>query len=350
MPDDRQGGATAGAVPQGARRPPEDTRAETGPGSGEAPGYRAARPRHIPPQGWGHVLRRTGRRVMGERLPLLSAGIAFFAILSIAPVLVTALSVYGAVTTPDEAMAQVSRTADVLPGQLQEVVADQLTSITAASAGVQTVRGLTALVIALWTATAAMTYLMEALSVVYHEEKTRGFGRRLAVAFAFVLGGALLLGAVITAAGLVTAGAAGASGAVREVVQGLVWAALAVLMVVVLALLYRYAPDRRQARWRWISGGSVLATALWLVASFGLFAYVRGLGTYETTYGSLAGVAISMFWIWWTVLLVLVGGAVNAEAERQTAEDSTVGPERPLGSRDAVVADSAPPYEEDDDA
>ena len=78
--------------------------------------------------------------------------------------------------------------------------------------------------------------------------------------------------------------------------------------------------------------------------SASLFAYVRSLGTYETTYGSLAGVAISMFWLWLTVLLVVVGAAINGESERQTVRDSTIGVERPLGERGAVVADSAPPY------
>ena len=83
---------------------------------------------------------------------------------------------------------------------------------------------------------------------------------------------------------------------------------------------------------------------LWLATSLGLFAYVQTLGSYQSTYGSLAGVAISMFWLWISVFLVIVGAAVNAEAERQTVRDSTVGPERPLGERGAVVADSAPPY------
>jgi membrane protein len=83
---------------------------------------------------------------------------------------------------------------------------------------------------------------------------------------------------------------------------------------------------------------------LWLAASVGLFAYVQTLGNYRSTYGSLAGVAISMFWLWISVFLVIVGAAVNAESERQTLRDSTVGPEQPLGERGAVVADSAPPY------
>jgi membrane protein len=162
-----------------------------------------------------------------------------------------------------------------------------------------------------------------------------------------VLGGALLLGAVIAMAGVLSRALVGAPQGVRTVVPLLVWLALAVLMAVVLAVLYRFAPDRKEARWRWLSWGATTATVLWLATSVALFAYVRSLGTYESTYGSLAGVAISMFWLWLTVVLVLLGATVNAEAERQTVRDTTVGTERPLGEREAVVADSAPPYPDD---
>jgi membrane protein len=134
---------------------------------------------------------------------------------------------------------------------------------------------------------------------------------------------------------------------VRDVAPLVIWLALAILMAAGLAVLYRFAPDRRQARWRWISWGAATATVLWLAASVGLFAYVRSLGTYESTYGSLAGVAISMFWLWVSVALVLLGATINAETERQTARDSTIGTERPIGEREAVVADSAPPYTND---
>ena len=116
-------------------------------------------------------------------------------------------------------------------------------------------------------------------------------------------------------------------------------------MVAVLAVLYRFAPDRTPARWCWVSWGATIATVLWLLTSLGFSVYVQHLSTYESTYGSLAGVAISMLWVWITVLLVMLGAVVNAEAERQTHADSTVGPDRPVGMRRAAVADSVPPYE-----
>lgn len=324
-------------VPAGDQRP-----------GAAAPGADSVGPRQIPPRGWWLILRRVVSRIGGDRFTMHSAAVAFFAVLSIAPVLLTALSVYGAVNTPAQALKHLSGIADLMPPALGDVLADQLVSITAASTQLLTVRGLLALLVALGTAMTAMTFLVDALTVAYREEETRGALRRGALALSFVLGGAVALGAVITASALLTRALAGTPGWLRVAVLAVVWVALAALMALGLAVLYRFAPDRRgRARWRWISLGATVATALWLAASAALFLYVQNLGTYERTYGSLAGVAISMFWLWLTVLLVILGAALNAEAERQTARDSTVGAERPPGLRGATVADDVPPYPEE---
>ncbi|CCG03660.1 YihY/virulence factor BrkB family protein [Blastococcus saxobsidens] len=310
----------------------------------ESAGNDADSPRAIPAAGWRHVLRRVVRHMLSDRLMVQSAGVAFFAVLSVAPVLVTALSIYGFVNTPESARRQLSEVAEMLPADLESVVADQLTSITAASAQVLTWRGLAGLLVALWTATTAMTYLIDGVGIAYHQTETRGLLRRSGLALLFVLGGAGVLAGLITVSGVVAGAFAGATGPVRAAATVGSWVAVAALMAVALAVLYRFAPDRTHAQWRWITAGSVLATAVWLATTLGFFAYVQNLGNYQSTYGSLAGVAISMFWLWTTVTLVFLGAAVNAEAERQTVCDSTVGPERPVGDRGAVVADSTPPY------
>ena len=304
----------------------------------------AAWPHHIHVRHWGRICRRVVGHVLNDRLMVLSAGISFFALLSIAPVLMTAVSVYGAVTTPGEALEQLSGIARTLPPELEPLVAEQLTTITAASTQVLTVRGITGLVLALWTATTAATYLIDALTLAYHETETRGFLRRSGLALLFVLGGALVLGGAIAVAETLSDALDGAPGPIRALGPAFTALALAVLMATVLAVLYRFAPDRRQARWRWTSTGAAVATALWLGTSVGLFVYVQSLGSYEKTYGSLAGVAISMLWLWISVFLVILGAAVNGETERQTLHDSTVGPDRPMGERGAVVADSTPSH------
>jgi membrane protein len=299
-------------------------------------------PSQLSVRSWRQLVRRTAEHLVEARLPFLSAGVAFFAVLSVAPVLVTAISVYGALNTPTQAMRQLSRVAETLPPQVELLVTDQLTSITTASTEVLTVRGLAGLAIALWTATTAMVALIDALTVAYHETETRGLLRRTLLGLLFVLGGALLLGAVITLAGMTSRTLDSSPGHARAVAAIAAWPALALLMGTMLAVLYRFAPDRKNPQWRWTTWGATGATVLWAATSAALFTYVQNLGTYGTTYGSLAGVAISMFWLWLTILLIVLGAALNGESERQTLHDSTTGPERPLGRRGAVVADSTP--------
>ena len=168
-----------------------------GPEPGQA--HNAVAPRQIPARGWGLLLRRAARHAVASRL--LPQRIAFFAVLSIAPVS-GRHSRCTARSTPRRRHSSSSRAPEMLPSQLQLIVADQPTSITTASTRVLTVRGLAGLVIALCTATTAMASLIDALTVAYHETETRGFLRRGVVAVAFVLGGALLLGAVISLAGM----------------------------------------------------------------------------------------------------------------------------------------------------
>jgi membrane protein len=304
----------------------------------------AESPHKIPASGWRRILRRVLRHVGSDRLMVQSSAVAFFAILSIAPVLVTAISVYRAVSTPEHARQQLAGVARMLPTELRPMVAEQLTTITAASNHLHTWGALPGLVLALWTATTAMTYLIDGLTLAYHETETRSFLRRSGLALLFVLGGVLLLGALVTATHALSGWRQGAPEPVRTFAPALAWLFLGVLMTGVLAVLYRWGPDRKEARWRWTTGGSMVTTLLWLATTLGFFTYVERLGSYRSTYGGLAGVAISMFWLWATVFLIIVGAAVNAETERETTCDSTTGPERPLGERGAVVADSAPPY------
>jgi membrane protein len=104
-------------------------------------------------------------------------------------------------------------------------------------------------------------------------------------------------------------------------------------------VLYRYAPNRDEPRWTWVSWGSGIATLLWVVASIGFSIYATFFGNYNKTYGALAGVIILMFWLFLSAFVVLLGAELNTEMELQTAKDTTAGPERPLGERQAHAAD-----------
>mgnify|MGYP001137372437 CR=1 FL=1 len=120
------------------------------------------------------------------------------------------------------------------------------------------------------------------------------------------------------------------------------WPLLAAVALTALAILYRHGPSRRAARWRWLPLGSMVAGVLWLSAS-GLFSfYVANFGSYNATYGSLGAVVVLLLWLYLSAAAVILGACINAETERQTGRDSTVGEPRPRGERGAEVADQLP--------
>ena len=118
------------------------------------------------------------------------------------------------------------------------------------------------------------------------------------------------------------------------------WPVLLLVLLIGLAVLYRYGPDRRAARWQWVTVGSVSAAVTWIVASFLFSWYLSNFANYNATYGSLGAAVGVMVWLWISTTVMLLGAELNAEIEHQTARDSTVGSEQPLGSRGAVMADT----------
>jgi len=118
------------------------------------------------------------------------------------------------------------------------------------------------------------------------------------------------------------------------------WPILIALSTIGLAATYRFAPSRREAKWRWVTVGGVAATVLWIVASVGFSFYVQKFGNYDKTFGSLGAVVILLTWLYLTAYVVLLGSCLNAEIERQTARDTTEGREKPMGRRGAKMADT----------
>ena len=118
------------------------------------------------------------------------------------------------------------------------------------------------------------------------------------------------------------------------------WLLLLGLAAFAFAIIYRYGPSRRPARWRWITPGAVQSAIAWVLGSLGFSWYVNNVAHFQVTYGSLGAIIGFMTWIWFSVMVVLIGAELNAEIEHQTALDTTIGPERPMGHRGAVMADT----------
>jgi membrane protein len=266
---------------------------------------------------WLAVAKVVQARLKADNGVLLAAGVAFFGLLALFPALIAVVSIYGLVADPADVQRQVASLTEQLPEQTQELLTDQLDGIVAAStAGLSLTAGI-AVLAALWTTSSGVGHLLEAVRRAYGVpvEASLVRGRLRAVAYAVV--GALVAVVVVALLAVVPALArAHVPGVVETVLLWLRWPFLAVVMVVVLAQVYRHGSAHRGGVARWLTPGSVLAVVAWLVASAGFALYVGWFGSFDATYGSLGGVIVTMLWLYLSSLCILVGAYVNAELER----------------------------------
>jgi membrane protein len=312
------------------------------------PGVEADRPSEIPRPGWFQIVKRAWKESKKDSVPLLSAGVAFYAFLAIIPTLIAVVMIYGLVSDAEDVAEQVESFGEALPTSAEELLTEQMTTLATASERSLSVGLVIALVFALWTASGGISNLITAVNVAYDEEQKRGFVKSRALALGMTVGAIvfMVVAVALVAAIPVVLDALDVPGWVKAVVQVGRWLGLVVAVLIALALLYRWAPDRDAPKFRWLSIGAVVATVLWVVGSIGFSVYVDNFGSYGRTYGSLAGVVVLLLWLWLAAYATLLGAEINAEMEQQTIKDTTKGEPRPLGRRGAVKADSIPGEEE----
>jgi membrane protein len=311
-------------------------------GNGDAAGREAERPSDIPPRGWFAVLKRVKAEVKDDNVSLLAAGVAFYAMLAIFPAIIALVTVYGMVADPAQVESQVGQFARNLPSGADQLLTEQLRNVVSAGRQALSIGLALSLLGVLWSASGGVQGLVKGLNVIYDERETRGFVKLRGLSLLLTLGAivvAVVALALITVfPGVIDNLGLGRAGQLAASIAR--WVVLALLVLTALAVVYRFAPDRANPRWRWVGPGALVALVLWLLGSVGFSWYVDNFGKYNQTYGALAAVIILLLWLYLSAFAVLLGAEFDAESERQTARDTTAGPERPLGTRDAEVADS----------
>jgi membrane protein len=309
----------------------------------------ADHPTEVPAEGWRDIVVRTVQEAKADGVPLLAAGVAFYALLALAPALTALAGLYGLVADPADASRQVDDLLAAAPSEVRDLVEAQLVTASERTSEEAIVLVAVGAALALWSASSGMQHLMAAINRAYDEEGARGWVRVRAVALLLTAGAVGFLAVSVGLIALLPAALAETAlgPAARVLVSVLRWPLLAAAMVAGLAVVYRVAPDRDDAQWRWVGTGSVVATALWLVGSAGFSLYAANFGRYDDTYGTLGAVVVVMLWLFLTAYCLILGAELNAEAERQTARDTTTGPPRPLGQRDAAAADTLGPSREE---
>lgn len=272
---------------------------------------------------WTMVLKRAWTTSQERQLSLLAAGVAFYAFTSLFPAIIATIMIYGLVADASTIEGHAERLSEAVPDVARQLVLDQVGSLARVSAGSLSLGLVIALVIALWSASGAVGNLMRALNVAYGTQDRRPFAKRRGIALgltaALVIVGVCLLG--IVAVFPAVQQSVDMNGAIWAAVSRLRWMLLVAMLLVALTVLYRVGPDTT-VRTSWRSPGAIVATAVWLVASFGFSYYVSNFSDYGATYGSLAAVVVLLLWLWITFYIVLLGASINVQADPALAAEA----------------------------
>jgi membrane protein len=295
--------------------------------------------------GWKDILARTLAETFDDRLLSLAGGVAFFTLLAIVPGLSVLVSLYGLVAANAFDANQLVGLLAVLPSGAREIILEQAQRLAAKPGGDLSFNLALSLIVAAWSANAAMKGLFDGLNVIYDEAEKRSFVRLNAVSLCLTLGGIVLLMSALFVIAVMPAliRSLPLSSAIETGLVIARWPVFFAAGGLSIAILYWIGPSRRPARFVWVLPGALLAALLWGLASAVFSWYVSKLGDYTAAYGSLATVIVFMTWLWISAAVVLLGAEFNSELEHQVALDTTVGEARPMGMRGAVVADNVGP-------
>jgi len=305
-------------------------------------GRRAEKPSDIPAKGWKDIVLRLYANIQNDRVLLVAAGVTFYAILALFPATAAIVSLYGLFADATTINQHLNIVSGFLPEGALQVIGDQVKRIASQGQGTLGAAFLGTLAFSLWGANSGTKAIFDALNIIYKEQEKRSFIQLTIRSLIFTIGTVALV--LLALAGIIAVplifklvGVPDWSGAALLSIAR--WPLLYLVTLFALACLYRYGPSRTHPQWKWITWGSAIAGGFWVIGSLLLSWYVGNFGSYNATYGSLGAVIGFMVWMWFSTIIVLAGGEINAELEHQTAKDTTEGHNKPMGARGAKMAD-----------
>ena len=267
---------------------------------------------------WARKLFRAWQMFNIDQCPLLAAGIAFYAFLSLFPALLALEFLYGLVADPATLPNQIATVSSSVPGIARTMIAEHLEVMATGSRPVLGIGFIVAVLTELWSVSGVVGNLFDSVSRAYHVPERRGFARRKLMSLAAAIATIVLMAVMVVLVMLAPQLLARIPGppVIGWLAEGLRWCVLVVIVVACVRWVYRFGPDRRrQTRPRLISVGAVVATFFWMIASAGFSLYVSTWGSHADTYGALAGVALLLLWLWLAAYSILLGAEINSEFE-----------------------------------
>ena len=305
-------------------------------------GRQAETPSKIPLAGWKDIAFRLKDEIANDRIGLIAAGVAFYGLLALFPAITALVAISGLLVEPNQIVEQLNALSGVMPEEVITIITAQASSVAGSREGGLGLAAVFGILVALYSASKGMASLMQGINVAYDENEERGFVKLKLVTFGLTV--LLMLGLLIAMLSTLALPAFLAYVQLGWMLEGVItvalWVGLFFATIVGLSVLYRYAPSRDAAEWRWTSIGALVGCLLWISASAGFAFYVSNFGSYNESFGTLAGVIVLLMWFWISAFIILLGAELNAELEAQTMVDTTQGEDQPMGSRDAVKADN----------
>jgi len=290
------------------------------------------------------IAKRTFLNLKQHNVALIAAGTAFYFLLAAFPLMASTISLYGLIVTTEQLHQHMQLLINVIPAESRYIINEHLTSLSQKSSSTLGFGFIFTLALSLWSSSKGGNALITACNVSYIEPQNRNFVAGLIARLVCTLGmlSVLIIALVCVSFLPEVLGAVTSRKMTPQNASWITWPSLLLLFNLSLSLLYKYAPNRKPAKWRWVTPGSLIATVLWILASSAFSFYLDEFARYDETYGSVGGIIILLMWLYISAYVVLIGAEINAAAELETAADSTIGDDKPMGERDAVVADNKP--------
>ncbi len=312
----------------------DDRHRPTGAGGDEEPGDRAGPdsrvereapdgPTEMDKKSWGSVLRRTVAEFKDDELADRAAALTYYGVLALFPALLVLVSLLG-IVGESATKSILDNLTKFTPGPARDIITNAVEQLQA-SGGTGSILAIVGLVGALWSASGYVAAFIRTSNAVYDIPEGRPAWKVTPLRLALTL--VLMLLACVSALIVVFTGglarqlgrALGVGDTALTVWSIAKWPVLVLLVTIMIALLYWASPNARGRGFKWVTPGSFLALVIWMIASAGFALYVANFGSYNKTYGTLAGVIIFLVWLWITNLAILLGLEFDAEMTRQRA-------------------------------
>ncbi len=284
--------------------------------------YRSAglikKPTDIPFKGWKVIGLQVKDEIGENNVSIISAGVAFYAFLAVFPAIGALVSIYGLAMDPQSLQGQLERIAQVMPQQAFEIIQAQLEQLVNTSGSALSWSLVIGILLSLWSANKGTKSLFTGLDIAYDTKKTRGFIKQNALTLLYTFLAVLMI--IVSIAVIVIfpaiVGYLGLPSNIETLIGYGRWIILAALVIYFIAAVYKYAPAKKTPQYKWVLPGALLATVLWLIASWGFSFYVKNFGSYGEVYGSISAVVVLLLWLFLTSFIVLIGAELNSEIEK----------------------------------